>query len=131
MQIYRVEHKENKSGPYRQMNNEMEEVLSKHSLYKKPTPRNDLLLRPKWIAIPDSTIDNYRFGFESIEQLNDWFEAEEERQMLHRFGFVIRVYEADDVLIGMHQVVFNITKAVRIPRRIRKLISNRRKIKCL
>lgn len=72
---------------------------------KRPGPREDPYLRGK-MPIKKKLLDNpYIYGFDSISQLNAWFDDKEEREQLHKLGFGISVYYSKEVLPGLRQAV--------------------------
>lgn len=75
--------------------------MSKHDDHSKSIklhPSSDPLLRDKFSK-------DYCFGFESIDQLNNWFSSPE-KQALNNEGYVIAVYQATDFVKGSTQVIF-------------------------
>lgn len=115
MIVYRIEDANN-GGPYN--GDKRSEVFNALPVLQSPSwdcpdrhpmPRYDI---PEWDAC---IVDRWRylFGFSSIEQLQQWFNAEE-RETLSNIGFSIATFEVDacDVMLGGHQVAFNKDKAI-------------------
>lgn len=80
------------------------EQLCWNSGSRRPTPQHDGL---GWV-VPDTHL----FGFQSDEQMRDWFTGE--LRQMDRFGFVAAVYEVEDVQHGRLQSMFNWDTAKRL-----------------
>ena len=100
--VYRVEHHDSGGGPYRAVDFSWED--SWHCAENgHPLPKFDGL---------ESFPPSYFFGFETYEQLREWF-SYSERARLGRHGYVISVYSVSSRMIrkGSKQIVFNKGKA--------------------
>lgn len=124
MQVYRVEDEEG-GGPYNglrapapftdgwtkiingQINKEGNDLVH------QPSPYRDI---PQW-AEPFPGHGRYRFGFQTVEQLHNWFH-DVAQQELDRRGFKLAKYEVPEkwVHVGGHQVAFDPRKASLIQR---------------
>ena len=103
MLIYRVEHKDNGFGPYctKTCNVTFLEILEKAGLdimfadYEHPSPIGDAVLKK---LVYKGTISAYRFGFESLQHLLDWWYVYPEHilNILRDFGFNIVVYDVEE-----------------------------------
>lgn len=117
MRVFRVEHPECGVGPYNAMNHvdfdtmvELDMVFNRaidRGMGHTPTPDEDGI---RWFA-PD-----HHFGFESLEELNNWFGRALDILQEH---YDIVEYEVPDdvpgsVRHGGHQVAFRKTIAIRI-----------------
>lgn len=141
--IYRVEHKENRVGPYRQAwksHNEDPEVKALtmaindahrcrdefptpvdegYEILRKGIENYDNALKEEGDRIVTLSSD-WPCGFDSVESLKKWFHGW--RSKLRRVGFVMTVWEVDedDFIALSNQVIFDKEKAtlkkeVRIP----------------
>lgn len=100
--VYRVEHCTSGGGPYRAVDFSWQD--SWHCAENgRPIPLLDGL---------ESFPPSYSFGFESNEQLREWF-SWSERACLAHHGYVISVYSVSSRMIrkGRKQIVFNKKKA--------------------
>ncbi len=130
MQIYRVQHKTNNHGPYITDNMSipcLSEILEKNNLEDQvsdpnhPSPLCDPILREIFMYPSKSSL--FKFGFESLDSLMEWFYSypEEIINILKDFDYHIVVYEVekhtdygfmedgniDSYYIGHNQVIFN------------------------
>lgn len=101
MKVFRVETKVNK-GPYGSSDEYQAAKLS----YKQdvhPLPTADGIL---------CVLQGHYFGFESLEQLNNWFDIDD-RKYLKKHKFRVSCYEVDRrfVTVGGTQLVFFLSKA--------------------
>ena len=115
MLVYRVEDS-NGTGPYRNWMSIGVYLKYKHAKLteRTPTPPEDGMSVFDDAYCSGSTND-YRFGFDSIEALKNWFD-EEDRVKLSDDCFVCSVFEIDDdqVMMGGKQLAFNLIKAEKI-----------------
>lgn len=94
--IYRVEHKKNGRGPYRNplLKEEAKKLSSVHLSDRHPSP--PILWRERasrdWITYSD-----FLFGFDSMEKLIFWFL--DDFEYLKGLGYHIAVYEMKDSVI--------------------------------
>ena len=117
MNVYRVEHETKKckthyAGPYGVSNvvlNSSQWTEREH-LHQNghPGPSADIPNLP-------NSFEEYRCGFNSLAQLNLWFNSSE-LQKLNQLGFIVAIYQSEDPLIGSRQVLF-------IPQGTRKLLT--------
>ena len=106
MFVYRVEHKITNKGPYvRNTDSYTRKMMDDHnSSNNHPSVIvdcfNDSILK----FYGQGT--DYYCGFESVEQLIDWFD--EYMIGLQKIGFIVRVFDVDycDVIFGKKQLVF-------------------------
>lgn len=101
VEVYRVEHYDSGKGPYSADFNWTDcwhDAENGH-----PVPRLDGL---------ESFPQSYCFGFETHEQLREWFSWSERARLGHN-GYVISVYSVSSRMIrkGSKQIVFNKKKA--------------------
>lgn len=89
-----------------------------HDPYSMPRPLDDPGLQAEWSKLRQGpngkaayAYQAYYFGFTTLEQLVTWFPASEGRAKMAKEGAKLRVYEAEDVLIGLHQIVFKRSEA--------------------
>lgn len=75
---------------------------------RHPDPYEDVILRKNIEKGRQFTgsLSSLFYGFESIESLSRWFDFYI-RDQLHRAGYAIMVYEAEEVYTGECQLVFN------------------------
>jgi len=102
MLIYRVEHT-NGWGPYgtQACNISFIEILEKAGLnsmvadYEHPSPLDDDVIRP---IIYKGKISNFHFGFETFDQLIDWWYTYPDKiiNTLRNLDFHISVYEVEE-----------------------------------
>lgn len=99
--VYRVEHYTSGDGPYGVYSSWEDSWHCADNGH--PVPRLDGL---------ESFPPSYSFGFESHEQLREWFSLSE-RARLARLGYVISVYSVSSRMIrkGGKQIVFNKKRA--------------------
>lgn len=72
----------------------------------RPGPREDPYLRDKLSISTQSMFKNLHvYGFDSIEQLNNWFSDSDERKQLHICDFAIGVYYVSERVVGLRQTV--------------------------
>ncbi len=83
MFVYRIEHKQNKIGPYYNVNRL---PIDYYANDKHPDPR----CSHEWRLL-DERMHAYVFGFNSIQQLMNWFENE--LNILIEHDFICQVYE--------------------------------------
>jgi hypothetical protein len=109
MLVYRVEHREDFSGPYNG-SNPITKIGWRYyqkiaHVQKHPCPSRDFYSQQKlqnFIHDKDGI-----FGFENIDQLKKWFHGV--RKLLHDNNYVIGVYEVEnskDILLGYNQLIF-------------------------
>lgn len=105
MIVLRIEHSETKDGVYRGQN----KIGFDHNDVEHPNPYQDGLLEDTEYR------SEYIFGFKSTEQLNNWFNKED-RKELARGGFNMCFYEVKKkhIRISNHQLMFIEDKAERI-----------------
>ena len=111
--VYRIESSVG-SGMYYAGNAQW--ILDSEDTYEKhPSPKRDSLLAPILIKkglyceVFDNLIcDEYKFGFDSIEQLRRWIYEDRWLVALHEHEMMIAEYELpdEDVLVGHTQVMF-------------------------
>jgi hypothetical protein len=82
-----------------------------------PTPQDDIGRAWDNIRFSYDAYSKFRFGFETLEQLKEWFHAPA-RQALALGGFAISVYDTKTgtVLAGKKQVAFQFDAAERLER---------------
>ena len=103
--IYRVEHYDRRHGPYHaswdQMNNRCRELCYKLDLEFKhnqhPPPGADGIF---------NFSNDYYCGFDSLEDLFDWFEQWLEELQEHDYHIAVFEVEDSDTLHGGKQVMF-------------------------
>lgn len=84
MIVLRIEHKEYGQGPY--ACTDVYEMFNRiHESPHHPGPDNDGI----------NVYDNDFFGFNSKEQLDNWFNKEE-KELMHEYGFVKSIYEVEE-----------------------------------
>ena len=115
MLVYRVEDS-NGVGPYRNWMSIGVFLKYKHAKLteRTPTPTEDGMSVFDDAYCSGSTND-YRFGFDSIEALKNWFD-DEDRVKLSDDCFMCSVFEIDDdrVIMGAKQLAFDLLKAEKI-----------------
>lgn len=99
MLVYRVEHKETKKGPYTSMERIPYKAGRKindwhNNDHNHPGPFAGSGWRESDQEIPYFDANKHRFGFDSLEQLNEWFEGW--ISLLKENGFQIVVFEVKD-----------------------------------
>jgi len=54
----------------------------------------------------NTSISNHFFAFDSMEQLDNWFNDKEELKLLHKYGFTLHIgkVKMKDVIFGLKQV---------------------------
>lgn len=116
MKVWRVEHIDTGKGPYAVSSNEgvysmLMGPFDHGNMDTHPSPSSDDMDHDGLRGIWDY---NHRHGFATFEKLMAWFEDTE--ALLDGNGYIIACYELPDnhVLVGRHQVIFNIEEAVRI-----------------
>lgn len=95
MLVYRVERRG--KGPYK--NGACERIgLNGVNTDRQPTPDSDGI---------SFRYGRHKCGFESLEQLNAWFDAREKAK-LHKHGYYVSVLKCPDsrVLLGRKQIMF-------------------------
>lgn len=114
--VYRLEHVRSKIGPYRH--------YVAHSWHcKKIHDKIGRLLRDRFNECPIPGLDGIeiyshdtpnclRFGFKSLQQLENWFGPTLLGYLF--LNFRIYTYQSDDILYGRNQVAF-IPKSRRVP----------------
>jgi hypothetical protein len=115
--VYRIEN-EHGHGAYR-IPVEWRSFSQPYSDTRHPGPSDDPLLRPYWTLMSGRMKDHYFFGFESIEQLKNWFFDREWLEDLHNSGAKLSIYQSneDDVIYGRTQLIFLRARALHICRR--------------
>jgi len=115
VRVYRVEHPVHHIGPYnapgRYGNSELERMYESHNDAAHPSPwRGNEFPREAYYNLTSE----YRFAFETVDALRDWFFGY--RAMLRRHGFVLAVYEVPRIAIyfGAHQLAFDERHARRV-----------------
>lgn len=115
--IYRLENPDAK-GPYLGCGSSVWNTINHDSSDNHPGPRQEKgLLKRQWYCVTSGSYGsgpkNYKFGFESIEQLNSWFDPFELTR-LNYLGFNIVEIEIteDAVFEGSRQVLFNEKKVI-------------------
>ncbi len=107
MIAYRVEHPRSGKGPYRTGHTDDHKcygtyLCDKHNgdPSKWPSPSED------GITITGSDRRQYKFGFESLRDLRQWFRTE--LDSLHELGFVIALFDTQHpcTQVGSRQVAF-------------------------
>lgn len=109
MEIFRLEHKNMKIGPfnYRLYDDEFRETMKSKGIFdsimEMPTPRDD--------GMGEDFRDYFKFGFKNMPCLNKWFRKH--LWFFKQFNFVIRCYEItnQDARIGCEQVAYNARRA--------------------
>ena len=107
MLVYRVEHKDSKKGPYTHY-------------FTEPEPYNKLELcnivhnylfdshhvEPKMNDGSSFNLFGWNFGFNTPKSLIRWFDNPRLVSKLQGFGFVVRIYESNQVMELNRQVAF-------------------------
>lgn len=110
MQVIRIEHPSTGVGPYRHNRDCVPELLYGCDPDRHPTITTDMdgneLARIRYTF----TAAHHRFGFLNKEQALRWFN-QHERQAIAERGFVARVYDVPDAIVGRSQVVFDLRVA--------------------
>lgn len=103
MKVYRIEHREYKTGPY--MGGAVNSYDSRYFGVKCPGPIEDGISRSEFAS------DHY-FGFKHMRQMITWFRVRDIFRMRKR-GFRVYRYKVDrsHVLLGNSQVAFARAKA--------------------
>ena len=113
MKFYRIEHRIDKSGVYR---NDYKEVMNTMNdlvkLNKHPSPWLDSALEAMmksmdweyWWIDPD-----FIFGFKSEEQMRAWFYRNEMFEVLIKNDFVLNIYEGE-IMAGSTQAIADKTQ---------------------
>lgn len=102
MIIYRVENKDG-DGPYIKGFTLMWDN-SRQSRETNPSPQEDPTLANA-IASQGINVSQFRFGFKTLEQLEQWFSAEELAR-LKALGFEVKQVQAQLVIEGDSQILF-------------------------
>jgi hypothetical protein len=119
MQLLRVEHEELRIGPYSyELEEKPHRVAELHGLLQRTSPWEDPFLKDWWRRLSETSFSKrfeWRFGFVTYEQFDDWFTAEACLDYT-RFGFVLSIYEVEDekVFLGATQAIFHFTSSTRI-----------------
>lgn len=112
--VWRVEHRETGVGPFQSYLNYHHDSVASYEerSTRLPCPwaeRPDFVDR--WEKIPHLHRFFYRFGCRSLHQLLDWFPNQIGREAMSYAGFVIHIYETDDLIEGLHQVAYDMRTA--------------------
>lgn len=107
MYIYRIEHPQTGDGPYGESLNDLK--LADTSLCKMGWEHCDYNHPGMWEEFNKYGVDSprdYYCGFDTIENLKDWFDGWLE--CLHTNGFEVRIYSISkmDCMIGKYQSIF-------------------------
>lgn len=70
-----------------------------------PSPTCDQKLMDSLLANNERVIRGYTFGFESVEQLKNWF-SKNARTRLHLQGYYVSIYEVEQAHVGETQCIF-------------------------
>jgi len=98
--VYRIEHKLNGIGPYRNSD------LDRNGEKDTPTPYYDNF-KTEWIWLRFNRLNNhYKFGFKNQQQLLNWFSIEE-LNMLNKKGYKLFIYSTNNYFASDKQVCFN------------------------
>lgn len=111
IEVYRVED-ERGAGPYRGPSSiMMGEMGADHSDSKHPCIEED----NSGIIFEEDMKYQHLFGFDSLDQLFEWFEPKYRTEM-HKWAFRIAVYQVPEyaVVTGDHQLIFQEHLATRI-----------------
>lgn len=106
--LFRVEHKESKIGPYTEPNDISDVFQNRHQDSQHPNPYEESGLTV-WME------ENKQCAFQSIEQLKRWFSIED-RKRLNDYGFHIvelSVFKRNIVGQLPKQCVFKRTKTLK------------------
>lgn len=97
--VYRFENK-NQNGPY----HSKDKILEVESNEKNPSPYIDF--KREWLYVKyTNQILDFKFAFESMEQLNKWFDKET-INLLKDNGYFITEYRTNFYIISDYQVLF-------------------------
>lgn len=108
MIIYRVE-TDRGEGPY--ANNDVGYACG--SIHHAPTAWDDPGLGEVWGNMSKDVRDEFYFGFGSVRQLLEWFNADSFHEKAERKGFRVSVIEAaGEVFHGTYQSIFERSKSV-------------------
>lgn len=113
MRVYRIEHSVSKKGCYtHSSSHELTDCMWSDGYYfARPGPNRE----PEFSDTPwrTSAYIEYFFGFASIEQFQRWFDTQKIIGLLHREGFIMRVFDCDDtdVIVSQWQAAFRIQNA--------------------
>lgn len=114
--IYRIEHKTDGYGPYNGVVFHRWKNDRSHCEPRNPSPWDDELIGEHWPCLKKQ--HEYRFGFESIEQLKAWFDADELERMFS-LGFeivAVKSYKCQRIILGQKQVIFRLKKNAKNPK---------------
>lgn len=113
MKIYRIENDAEK-GVFHGMGYQSTQIFCDSGLSRDyqakfhPAPWQDSKLKE---GLKGRDMDDYHFGFSSIDQLLTWFPNEEVREMLNENSFFVSVYESEDFVKGNSQSCFILKSA--------------------
>lgn len=100
MTIYRIEHPDSEVGPYGHCGSSAWRTRQHDATTGHPDPFDDF-----GPAVPWSSWAGHIFGFDSLDALTRWFDAEE-RANLRRLGLVLAVFDAEPTHRSSYQLVF-------------------------
>lgn len=108
VKVFRVQHVESGWGPYASPNRGYTRHFNDNDIERHPTDTEDRkMLEHDVRSLRRMEVwKRLRFGFESMEQLMEWFDHPR-RELLASLGYEIAEYEARDVVVGERQLVFN------------------------
>ena len=116
LQVIRVEHPVDKKGVWRSATLRTNNTrIDKHSQYSEIVARhNNESLFPTYHGddqlksqIDYDTLQNYKFAFKSIEQLNTAFTADELKEIIIKLKFKVYLFTVTDYFQSDYQVVFS------------------------
>lgn len=102
--VWRIEHAKTRQGPYTGDTRYYHQTSSDrhpspNGMPERGTPLNRIFR--------DLNGEHLVFGFKSKSQAADWFHTRETRASLQSHGFVLRQYEAREVVEGNFQIAFD------------------------
>ena len=108
--IYRVQHKRWLWGMYSGGNAAAQRMCE---AARHPEPENDGALMRDFMdkhgfdAKSSGVPHCYKYGFKDLAQMRSWVYHQEIREQLHELGYHIAVIDAEDVVSGDTQAVYN------------------------
>lgn len=102
--IWRIQNSQG-VGPYHGIGHSDWKAREHSILTGHPDPYEDLGIASFWRSLGAVEMRDWKFGFQSLEQLERWF-CKEELQCLANYGFIPVEVEASHVVSGTHQVIF-------------------------
>lgn len=115
IKVYRVEHEiyQNEkvyAGPYSPSGINIADDWadpenSGHGDPNHPSPYKDTILKEHPLVMDFTFSNTYVFGFNSLDQLKQWF-SETEITRLRNLQYVVAEYVSEDIIVGDKQILF-------------------------